>query len=280
MFTGNTSTHISNHYSRKKIVLDHQGLLFTSDSITLSWRTVQNFNNSAGYYQLTVHIQSSCDVSSNVTLISETQSNSFVLRRDDLVGEGNSSPHFTLCSTDQNSSELCLENFQLKLGSELGCVIDGYLHACKFYFVFFFIVITEDLTVCNSSVITPTCTKAPALNGRQTLILAVPSLSACSQSRQDILCPVHPHLNERCVDLLSCNNFNETVFTNSLSICKTVDFDTSLELEMCFHNVTEAMNGTKLHLFHSKLQCVSSVGGGHPSTRIYAKAIQLKTSMT
>ena len=46
------------------------------------------------------------------------------------------------------------------------------------------------------------------------------------------------------MDLLSCNNFNETVFTNSLSICKTVDFDTSLELEMCFHNVTEAMNGT------------------------------------
>ena len=62
------------------------------------------------------------------------------------------------------------------------------------------------------------------------------------------------------MDPLSCNNFNETVFTNSLSICKTVDFDTSLELEMCFHNVTEAMNGTKLHLFYSKLQCVSSVG--------------------
>ena len=129
MFTGNTSTHIANHYSRKKFVLDHQGLLFTSDSITLSWRTLQEFNDSVGYYQLTVHVINSCDISShlNVTLISETQSSSFVLRRDDLVGEGNSSPHFTLCSTDQNNSELCLENFQLKLGSELGCVIDGYL---------------------------------------------------------------------------------------------------------------------------------------------------------
>ena len=150
MFTGNTSTHISNHYSRKKIVFDHQGLLFTSDSITLSWRTLQEFNDSVGYYQLTVQVISSCDVSSNlnVTLINETQSNSFVLRCDGLVGEGNSTPHFTLCLTDQNSGEPCLENFQLKLGSELGCAIDGYLHACKFYFVFFFIVITEDLTVC------------------------------------------------------------------------------------------------------------------------------------
>ena len=145
---------------------------------------------------------------------------------------------------------------------------------CKFYFVFFSIVITDNLIVCNSSVITPTCTKTPPLNGRQTLILAIPSLSASSQSRQDILCPVHPHFNERCVDLLSCNNFNETVFTNSLSICKTVDFDTSLELEMCFHNVTEAMNGTKLHFFYSDLQCGRS-DGGLRSSRTYARSLQL-----
>ena len=76
------------------------------------------------------------------------------------------------------------------------------------------------------------------------------------------------------MDLLSCNNFNETVFTNSLSICKTVDFDTSLELEMCFHNVTEVMNGAKLHFFYSELQCAGSVSGLR-SSRTYAKSIRL-----
>ena len=134
--------------------------------------------------------------------------------------------------------------------------------------------ITETFNACMPNSIKPTCIKTPPLNGRQTLILAIPSLSAFSQSRQDILCPVHPHFNERCMDLLSCNNFNETVFTSSLSICKTVDFDTSLELEMCFHNVTEAMNGTKLHFFYSDLQCGRS-DGRLRSSRTYARSLQL-----
>ena len=108
-------------------------------------------------------------------------------------------------------------------------------------------------------------------------MLAIPFLSLSNVTEQDLLCPVHPHSSESCVDLLSCSRFNKTVYANSITICKTVDFESSLELEMCFHNVTDVMNGTKLHFFYSDLQCSS--GGGVVSTRTYASSIQLETQI-
>ena len=266
MYSGNTP--IPSHYSESKLTLNHQGFLFTTGSITLSCRILGN--ESFGYYQLTTGI--SCDANSNSSLlINNTRANRVVWKREDLLDEGNSSLHLKFTFFDHNGSDLSLETFQLKPGSELITLLPIFNYIVLSFLI---TVITEDFIICNSSMPLPNCIQTPPLNGRQTLILAVPSLSASSQSRQDILCPVHPHLNERCVDLLSCNNFNETVFTNSISICKTVDFDTSLELEMCFHNVTEAMNGTKLHLFYSKLQFACSVGRLW-SSRTYVKSIRL-----
>ena len=131
---------------------------------------------------------------------------------------------------------------------------------------------TENLHTCLTG---STCIKTPPLRGRKTLVLAIPFLSLSNVTEQDLLCPVHPHSSERCVDLLRCSRFNKTVYANSITICKTVDFESSLELEMCFHNVIEVMNGTKLHFFYSDLQCSS--GGERQSSRTYIRSIHLLT---
>ena len=142
-----------------------------------------------------------------------------------------------------------------------------------YFFSLLHSVITRCVLTCMANKTTPTCIKTPPLSGMQTLVLAIPFLSFSNATEQDLLCPVHPHSSEKCVDLLSCSRFNKTVYVNSITICKTVDFESSLELEMCFHNVTEVMNGTKLHFFYSDLQCSS--GGRRQSSRIYASSIQL-----
>ena len=122
---------------------------------------------------------------------------------------------------------------------------------------------------------TPTCIDVPPLNRGQTLILALPFLPAITGLEEDLLCPVHPLPGERCVDLLSCHRFRRSAYASSITICRTKN--NSSVLEMCFHNVTDAMNGTRLHFFYSNLHC-------HPediqfeSFRTYMKSIQLLIS--
>lgn len=115
------------------------------------------------------------------------------------------------------------------------------------------------------------CIKIPLLKGRQTLILAIPFLPVVSGLEEDILCPVNLHLSERCVDLLGCNRLRDTVFANSITICREANNDSSLE--MCFHYVTELMNGTKVHFFYSDLHCTS--GDMPVSSRTYARSLRL-----
>ena len=122
---------------------------------------------------------------------------------------------------------------------------------------------------------TPICIDVPPLNGRQTLILALPFLPVTSGLEEDILCPVHPLPGERCVNLLSCNHFRESAFANSITVCRKITNDSSLE--MYFHNITDIMNGTRLHLFYSDLHCRPD-GSRPESTRIYAKSIELQTT--
>ena len=141
----------------------------------------------------------------------------------------------------------------------------------------FLAVITKDIhiicTTNNSTILMSlsSCVKIPPLNGRQTLILAIPFLPVVSGLEEDILCPMHLHISERCVDLLRCNRLRETVFANSITICRVAYNDSSLE--MCFHNVTELMNGTKVHFFYSDLHCMP--GGMRVSSRTYARSLQL-----
>ena len=125
----------------------------------------------------------------------------------------------------------------------------------------------------SESCSTPTCIEVPSLNRGQTLILALPFLSVTTDSEEeDLLCPVHPLPGERCVNLLSCNRFKESVYVNSISICRRASNGSSLE--MCFYNITDIMNGTRLHFFYSDLQCPSD-GFRLQSSRTYMKAMQL-----
>ena len=119
---------------------------------------------------------------------------------------------------------------------------------------------------------TPTCIEAPALNRGQTLILALPFLPVANNLEEDLLCPAHPLPGERCVDLLSCNRFRESAYADSITICRKMNNSSSLE--MCFHNVTDVMNGTRLHFFYSDLHCHPD-GTQPASTRFYTKSIQL-----
>ena len=140
-------------------------------------------------------------------------------------------------------------------------------------------VVTEYLQIqlcmadhLESCLTIPICIDVPPLNGRQTLILALPFLPITSGLEEDILCPVHPLPGERCVDLLSCNHFRESVFANSVTICRRVSNGSSLE--MCFHNITDIMNETSLHFFYSNLHCHPN-GIRPQSTRTYIKSIKL-----
>ena len=138
-------------------------------------------------------------------------------------------------------------------------------------------VITKDIYIClaNRSEPTtsvPSCISIPPVSGRRTLVLAIPFQLINSSVMQDLLCPVQPHAGERCVDLLKCNRFSESVFAKSITICRTTTFNDDSSLEMCFHNITEAMYGTKIHFFYSDLlqQCDSR-------SRMYIGSFQLIT---
>ena len=74
------------------------------------------------------------------------------------------------------------------------------------------------------------------------------------------------------MDLLSCNRFRGSAYTSSITICRTKN-DSSV-LEMCFYNVTDIMNGTRLHFFYSDLHCRPD-GTRPQSTRTYVKSVQL-----
>ncbi len=126
--------------------------------------------------------------------------------------------------------------------------------------------------------LTPTCIDIPPVHsGRQTLVLALPFLPVTSELEEDLLCPVHPLPGERCVDLLSCNRFRGSAYANSITICRTKNNNSVLE--MCFHNVTDIMNGTRIHFFYSDLHCHPE--GARPrSTRTYVKSVQLLISQS
>ena len=140
-------------------------------------------------------------------------------------------------------------------------------------------VVTEDISVCmsesnvsDSHSPVHTCIMVPPINVGQTLVLALPFLPVTTGLEEDLLCPVHPFPGERCVDLLSCNRFRESAYAGSVTICRRENNDSSLE--MCFHNVTDVMNGTRLHFFYSDLHCHPN-GIQPESTRSYMKSIQL-----
>ena len=102
--------------SQSQLSLDHQRLLFSTDSFTLAWRVVGN--ETRGYYHLTTG--SSCDRTSNSTvLVNHTESNNFVLHPRDLLDEGTILPHFKLTFTDHNETDISLETILLTSGSEL-----------------------------------------------------------------------------------------------------------------------------------------------------------------
>ena len=139
-------------------------------------------------------------------------------------------------------------------------------------------VITETTPLClnypSCTSAIPSCIDVPPLTGKQTLVMAIP-FTPMENSTPDILCPIYLHSGERCVDLLSCYRFSESAYANSITICRTADNASSLE--MCFHNVTEALNGTKIHFFYSDLLCSSdlTITIDYESSRTYIRSMQI-----
>ena len=144
-------------------------------------------------------------------------------------------------------------------------------------------MITEDISVCLTDHIIsalPQCISVPSdsesVNGQKTLVLALPFERTDSATEQDLLCPVQPLTDERCVDLFSCNRFKESPYANSITICRTTNSTSSLE--MCFHNITETMNGIKVHFFYSDLFNFQQCSEHDPEPRrTYIGSFQLIT---
>ena len=119
----------------------------------------------------------------------------------------------------------------------------------------------------------PTCIEVPPLNSGKTLVLALPFLWNTTGLDEDLLCPLHPLPGERCIDLLSCNRYRESAYANSITICTGTNSNGSVS-EMCLHNITDIMNGTRMHFFYSDLHCCPD-GNRCESSRTYVKSVQL-----
>ena len=139
--------------------------------------------------------------------------------------------------------------------------------------------VTEAVTLCMSDLPEscspiPTCIEVPPLNRRQTLVLALTFLPVTTGlEEEDLLCPIHPLPSEKCVDLLSCKRFRQSAYANSITICRRVNDNTGLE--MCFHNITDVVNGTRPHFFYSDFHCRPD-GIQSESSRTYIiKSVQL-----
>ena len=223
----------------------------------------------------------SCDADSvSMVLIDHTEENSIALHS----GVLSDAMYFSLTTYDEEGNqcdELSLEPFRFNTESEIFLDNNSSILTNKSYST----VTTEEVSLCldNGSrpcMLTPTCIDIPSVHsGRQTLVLALPFLPVTSelQLEEDLLCPVHPLPGERCVDLLSYNRFRESAYASSITICRTKN--NSSVLEMCFHNVTDIMNGTRLHFFYSDLHCRPD-GTRPQSTRTYVKSVQLVISQS
>ena len=64
----------------------------------------------------------------------------------------------------------------------------------------------------------------------------------------DCICPIVFLLNQDCYTAELCSCIHNTVFTHTLSLCRTEPTN----IQLCINNITDGMNGSRLHIFQSK----------------------------
>ena len=252
------------------MVIVHQYLTFFP-SVVITWRVLNDRRCSR--YQLVA--RQSCDLHSNrMVLVNKTKQDVITLEPE----VTSNFTYFSLTVYDEQGNQcenLFLESLQFTQGSKLLFNINSNIiyhsHTAAD---------TSNVSLCMSDVSglclsKSTCIETPLLNSGETLILALPFLPF-DGLEEDLLCPVHPLPGQKCVDLLSCNHFKESAFANTITICRTA-MNSGSTLEMCFHNISDIMNGTRLHFFYSDLKCRPN-GNQHESTRLYTKPIRLHVS--
>ena len=261
-------------YNFSLLEIAHKYVFFSYNYLNLAWTTRDN--EACHYFEVVMRY--GCDANSEnevVVMVNNTRNGGVILQHKILLSSANSTALYYFNITPYNkqgnlSVDRPLEEFKIKLGSELHrsshklTLHDlSYIHA----------VVTKEVLFCWGDHFEPCspCIDVPPLNERQTLILALPFLPAVTGLEEDLLCPVHPLPDERCVDLLSCNRFSKSSYSNSLTICRK---SSNSRLEMCFHNVTKEMNGTRLHFFYSDLHCQPDAQ--LQSTRLYTESMQIR----
>lgn len=85
-------------------------------------------------------------------------------------------------------------------------------------------------------------------------------------NRRDSLCKsVSADETGRCLDLASnCDDFSVSPLSSSVTVCSTTS--SSIDYEMCFSNITNKMNGMKIHFFYSTRNVCPTIGTRVTST--------------
>lgn len=95
------------------------------------------------------------------------------------------------------------------------------------------------------------------------------AISTPDPNRSDDLCPVFTDTASTCYNPSSCHQFNDTSF---FYICEHNYSSSRCTYKVCFKNVTEQLNGTRLDFFVLKKICSSSTA----YTRVYVRSMKIK----
>ena len=89
-------------------------------------------------------------------------------------------------------------------------------------------------------------------------------------NQEDILCPVYTSRTRSCYNPSTCHEFESTPF---FRICENSSDGLECMYNMCFENITEQLNGTRLDFFIlNRIICAI----GPYFTRIYIKSFELR----
>lgn len=103
------------------------------------------------------------------------------------------------------------------------------------------------------------------------------SIRRSASNKRDSQCKAVrvPGEEDRCLDLVNnCDGFSETLFVSSLTICSSSSSTTNYQ--MCFSNVTEEMNNTRIHFFYSlSPPCQISTTGRRVASRLYIDSYEI-----
>lgn len=151
------------------------------------------------------------------------------------------------------------------------------MYSIKLFWPFYSAVYTE---IHNATPYKQVCINLPSPStSKGSLRFALPYWSTSDpmgQEHRDLICLAECTIETDCSLENKCTPaLRETIFDNSVTLSKRSN-ETNM-FQLCFSNVTENMNGTKLHIFYER-SCTDLRSRGVIAVAEYVKAIALKVT--